>query len=39
LTSLADDVAATRRAIALQDGPVLLAGCGKSQSRVLAYRT
>src|SRR3989449_7660330 len=26
LTSLADDVAATRRAIALQDGPVLLVG-------------
>ena len=26
LTSLADDVAATKRAIALQDGPVLLAG-------------
>jgi hypothetical protein len=24
LTSLADDVAATRRAVALQDGPVLL---------------
>ena len=26
LTSLADDVAATKRAIALQDGPVLLVG-------------
>jgi pimeloyl-ACP methyl ester carboxylesterase len=26
LTSLADDVAATRRSIALQDGPVLLVG-------------
>ena len=26
LTSLADDVAATRRAIAVQDGPVLLVG-------------
>src|SRR5450432_2502031 len=26
LTSLADDIAATRRAIALQDGPVLLVG-------------
>src|SRR5258707_13091683 len=26
LTSLADDVAATRRAIALQDGPVILVG-------------
>ncbi|MBV9874491.1 MAG: alpha/beta hydrolase, partial [Verrucomicrobia bacterium] len=26
LTSLADDVAATKRAIALQDGPVILAG-------------
>src|SRR5258706_10887137 len=26
LTSLADDIAATRRAISLQDGPVLLVG-------------
>ena len=26
LTSLADDVATTRRALALQDGPVLLVG-------------
>jgi len=26
LTSLADDVAATRRALAMQDGPVILAG-------------
>jgi pimeloyl-ACP methyl ester carboxylesterase len=37
LTSLADDVAATRRAIALQDGPVLLARSSTSNRQAKSF--